>query len=220
VIANDGRGLAAALNTGMRQAETAFVSSLYADDMWTPQAVEVLTESILAHPEVDFFHSARRFVDDHGEPISSVHPSVPLRRVEDFVWGPVVKHLHCWRLETALAIGGMDESLRWVGPDDWDFPWSMAENGASLMAIPDCLYVIRDHRRYFRLTTHVPLRVQAAEIRRLMRKHGATRRQVREKVGAARSTYLQQALYGSRLEQWARRVTRTEPRRQWRETYR
>jgi glycosyltransferase involved in cell wall biosynthesis len=219
VVRNEGRKLAGALNTGMRRAETGFAAILFADDLWAPRAVEVLTRHIDAHPRVDFFHSARRIVDDEGESISSIHPSVHDVRVAHFVSGSPVKHLLCWRIETALAIGGMDESLDSVGPDDWDFPWSMAESGARFMAISDCLYVYRDHRRSFRLTTHLPLSVHTGAIRRIMRKHGASRRQVRRVVATARASYLRQCLYGSRFDRWARRVTRVERRQPWRETY-
>jgi hypothetical protein len=43
----------------------------------------------------------------------------------------------------------MDGTLNSVGPDDFDFPWSMAEHGAVVRAIPDCLYLDRDHRSSF-----------------------------------------------------------------------
>jgi len=57
LVANGGRKLAGAFNSGMRQAGTDFVAILLADDMWAPEAVGVLTGAISAHPAVDFFHS-------------------------------------------------------------------------------------------------------------------------------------------------------------------
>src|ERR1043166_9151908 len=42
MIANEGRKLAGALNTGMRHARTDFVAILLADDMWSSDAVETL----------------------------------------------------------------------------------------------------------------------------------------------------------------------------------
>src|SRR5438067_1256777 len=57
VIPSEPRGFAAAMNTGMRHAATDFVSALFADDMWAPQAVDVLTSFIERFPETDVFHA-------------------------------------------------------------------------------------------------------------------------------------------------------------------
>jgi hypothetical protein len=119
----------------------------------------------------------------------------------------------------ALAIGGLDERSPSVGPDDMDFPWTMAEHGARFGAIDDCLYLYRDHRRVFRLTTHLPRRVHTREHRRIFRKHGLSRGQVRARVDAARRSFLQQCLFESRLEALVRTtVGRIPP--PWRDTYR
>jgi glycosyltransferase involved in cell wall biosynthesis len=217
---NEGRKLAGAFNTGLRRARTDFAAILFGDDLWTPNAVEVLAELIRSNPDVDFFHSSRRIIDDDGRPISSVYRPPGTVRPQDFAEKSPVKHLLCWRVELALSIGGMDETLNSVGPDDWDFPWSMSEAGATFMAVDECLYLYRDHRRCYRLTTHLPTSVHASEIRRIMRKHGADRGTIRRRVAAARATYLRQCLYDSRLEQWARRVTGAGPGNLWRETYR
>ncbi|MFN8644363.1 MAG: glycosyltransferase [Candidatus Binatia bacterium] len=127
LLDNRGRALAGAINTGMRAADTEFVALILGDDLWAPEAVEVLTRAIAAFPEVDFFHSARRVIDDAGAPISSVYPSretFTLRRLR--ARASPVKHLLCWRRALGLAVGGIDESINSVGPDDYDFPWVMA----------------------------------------------------------------------------------------------
>ena len=110
-VGNEGRMLAGALNTGMRRARTAFVASLFADDMWSTDAVQVLTECIAGHPEVDFFHSARVFIDEHDNPISAIYGSSETFGLQDFVEGSSVRHLLCWRREMGLAVGGVDESI-------------------------------------------------------------------------------------------------------------
>jgi glycosyltransferase involved in cell wall biosynthesis len=202
LILNEGRKLAGALNTGMRHARSDFVAILLGDDMWEPVAVEVLLRNIHAHPGVDFFHSARRVVKEDGEPISDVLPSRPGVTLHDFGPDSPVSHLLCWRREKALSFGGMDESLNSVGPDDYDFPWSMAEHGAVFAHIPECLYVYRDHRSYPRLTTHVPRSVHIREIRRIQRKHGMGRLATERFIFAARRGYLRQCLYRSRADRW------------------
>jgi glycosyltransferase involved in cell wall biosynthesis len=220
IIVNQGRKLAGAFNTGMRLAETEFVAILFGDDLWAPNAVEVVTKSIAAQPEADFFHSSRRIIDEAGRPISAVHRSRPEVSASGFLRSSPVKHLLCWNRQKGLAIGGMDESLNSVGVDDFDFPWSMAEHGATFAAIPDCLYVYRDHREFFRLTTHLPLNHHKREIARIMRKHGADSATISETVADAERSYLRQCLYRSRLDRWLKGLRRHDAHRGWRESYR
>jgi glycosyltransferase involved in cell wall biosynthesis len=220
LIANEGRGLAGALNTGMRHAATDFVAILLADDMWSADAVGVLAACIEHHPEVDFFHSARRIIDESGRPRSSVHASRALFTRADFVWTSPVKHLLCWRRELALAIGGIDESLPPVGPDDYDFPWCMAEAGAVFRAVAECLYIYRDHREGFRLTTHLPLDVHKAGIRRILEKHRVDPALIARRLAEAEQSYLRQCLFLSREDKAAKERAGLDPRTGWRDTYR
>jgi glycosyltransferase involved in cell wall biosynthesis len=220
VLVNEGRKLAGALNTGMRNAETDFTAILLGDDLWSPDAVETLAASMAASPGTDFFHSSRRIVDETGRAISSIHPSRPTVAVDDFARGSSpVKHLLCWRRAMGLVVG-MDESLNSVGVDDFDFPWSMAEAGATFAAVPECLYVYRDHRESFRLTTHLPLSHHKREIARIMRKHGVGRSQIRETIARAERSYLVQCLYRSRVDRWIKTRRGDNPRAGGRETYR
>lgn len=220
LIDNEGRELAGAFNTGMRHAQTRFVAILLADDMWAPEAVAVLERSIRERPGVDFFHSARRVIDADGASISSVHGARDDVTLHDFETGAPVKHLLCWRRELGLAAGGMDERSQSVGPDDLDFPWVMAEHGATFGAIGECLYVYRDHRAHFRLTTHLPRSVHRRELARIFRKHGLSRSLARRRIRAASRSYLRQCLYRSPFEQRVRETLGLQPRRPWRERYR
>ena len=219
VVVNEGVRLAGATNTGMRHARTEFVALLLADDRWDVHAVSVLSQYIAQHRYADFFHSARRIIDDDGNPISSVHPARHHVTLRDFRLESPVKHLLCWRRSLGLTVGGLDERSASVGPDDFDFPWTMAEHGAVFHAVDECLYEYRDHRDGVRLTTHLPRTVHVREMRRVLRKHGLGRRDIRLRIRAARKSYLQQCLYRSRTEarirQWLNR-----PPRIWRDTYR
>ena len=219
MIVNKGRKLAGAFNSGMRRASTDFAAILLGDDMWAPDAVAILTQAMRAQPDVDFFHSSRRIVGEHGEPLSSVHQSRTDVQLADFASCSPVKHLLCWRITKALSIGGMDETLNSVGVDDFDFPWSMAEAGAVFSAVPECLYIYRDHRSSFRLTTDLPLSLHTREIRRIMRKHRVQPSAIDDAVYQARRSYLRQCLYRSKLDRWMRGKLRVRPSAVWRETY-
>jgi glycosyltransferase involved in cell wall biosynthesis len=218
LVANEGQGMAGACNTGMRRAETDFVAILLGDDLWAPDAVAVLGRRIAASPQADFFHSSRRYIDDEGRPISGVLAARASVSLEDFAATTPVKHLLCWRNELALSFGGMDESIEFA-PDDFDFPWCMAEYGASFAAVPECLYVYRDHRSAYRLSTHVPLSVQVRQLERVLSKHGLERAAIRERVREARRSYLRQALYRSPLDRSLKRLRRADAAGDWRESY-
>jgi glycosyltransferase involved in cell wall biosynthesis len=220
IITNEGRRLAGAINTGMRAADTDFVGLLLGDDLWEPGAVETLEWYIDAMPSVDFFHTGRQLIDDAGEPISTPHLARREIALADFDLATPVKHLLCWRRDMGIAVGGLDERSRSVGPDDFDFPWTMAEHGALFCAVDACLYLYRDHRSSERLTTHIPLSVHVRELRRILRKHGLDRHASERRIDEARVTYLRQCLYRSRPERWLRRLARRPPRRVWRDTYR
>lgn len=220
LIVNEGRQLAGAMNTGIRRAETPFVAILLSDDMWAANAVEILHSRIGIHPDVDFFHSSRVIIDEHDRPISDVYPSRATFELKDFLVASPVKHLLCWRRALALSLGGMDESLNNVGPDDYDFPWTMAEHGACFRAIPEALYLYRDHRNASRLTTHLPMSVHLREIRRILRKHGASSDDMAAMLARAKSSYLRQCLYRNRADKWLKELIGHKAQRGWRETYR
>jgi glycosyltransferase involved in cell wall biosynthesis len=220
VVPSEPRGYAAAFNTGMRHADADFVSVLFGDDLWVPEAVDILTSFIERFPEVDVFHASRRFIDEQGRAISDVQRARDTFTIADFVESSPVKHPFCWRRDLALRLGAMDESLDPIGIDDYDFPWSLAESGARFMAIPDCLYLVRDHRDGFRLTTHVPRSIHIRALRRIMRKHGVPTAEVESMISEGKQGYLRQCLYRSRLDRWLKQRLGHDPRRGWRESYR
>jgi len=212
--------LAHKLNVGMLQAATDFVAILLGDDMWSSDAIEVLTKYLEKFPEVDFLHSSRLFIDENDAPISSIYYSKENLSLSDFVTTSPIKHLICWRKAKAQMLGGLDESINYVGPDDYDFPWSMAEARAVFKAVKECLYLHRDHREYYRLTTHVPMSWQIRETKRIMRKHGVARSEIRKRIDAAKESYLRQCLYRSALDRWIKETLGHDARSGWREKYR
>jgi glycosyltransferase involved in cell wall biosynthesis len=220
LAANEGRKLAGAVNTGIRRAETDFVALLLGDDLWAVDAVAVLTSAIESRPGVDFFHSARRILDADGRLRDTVYPSCERFTVESFVDGSPVKHLLCFRRAKALEVGGLDESLDRVGPDDYDFPWTMAEHGATFHALPDALYLYRDHRDGYRLTTHLPLSVHTRQIVKIMRKHGVDWVTTIRQVVKFRRGYLRQCLFRNAAHRWLRERIGYDARAGWRETHR
>ncbi|MFC2054352.1 hypothetical protein ACFLV7_08680 [Chloroflexota bacterium] len=94
----------------------------------------------------------------------------------------------------------MDKTINNVGPDDYDFPWCISENDAIFMAVQEPLFIFRDHKESFRLTTHLPLSVHIAETRKMFQKHKVPEKLVRKKIRDARSSYLKQSLYNNEFD--------------------
>jgi glycosyltransferase involved in cell wall biosynthesis len=220
VLKNESDLITGALNTGMRHAKTPYVCSLLSDDLLDKKAIEVLNRYTKEYPNVDYFHSSRMYIDETGNPISGIQIARESFNLSDFKnYGPV-KHLHCWKVESALAIGGMDELLGLHGADDYDFPWCMAEAGYSFKAIPECLYYYRDHRESYRLTTHVPLDMQINELKKILKKHALTEKEIEEQIDKRTSRYLKQALYLDDQDRKKKESEDYDIRKGWREKYR
>lgn len=218
IVPNEGKRLGGALNTGMRCAPTEFVAILFGDDKWSQDAVAVLTHAIITHPDVDFFHSSRIIIDECDRPISSVHISKETFTLSDFLYASPVKHLLCWRRELGIAVGGMDESHN-HGPDDYDFPWTMAEAGARFHALKEALYLYRDHRELYRLTTHVPLSSQKWALRKILKKHGIDAETIKAQLAAAEASYMKQCLFETRRDREEKTKLGYDPLLGWRDSY-
>jgi len=184
-------GFARALNYGLSAANTCFVSILLSDDRYAPNAIEVLIAYRERFPAADFFHSARRHINERGALWGDVMPTRKTFDL-DYFWtrGSPVKHLLCWRREKAIDIGGMDESLSLHGCDDYDFPWRMAEAGARFQAIDECLYEYRLHHSHDRLTTSVAVQRQITTLRKMFDRHAVPARESDRFVQRAISNYL------------------------------
>lgn len=219
VCKNNSRNLTGALNTGLRNAKTPFVAMLHCDDLLSNRAIYHLNYYIKNYPNVDYFHSSRRVIDDYARFISGIKKSKKNINAESFVGGGQVKHLHCYRVDKALLIGGMDENLGAHGADDYDFPWVMHEQGAIFKDIPECLYYYRDHRLHERLTTHVPLAVQIEELKKIFLKHKLSKEQIEFQLTSRKNTYLKQALFLDDLDRQEKEHKGLNARDGWREGY-
>jgi hypothetical protein len=201
-------GFARALNHGLAVASTSFVSILLSDDRYLPRAIATLLAYRSRFPAADFFHSARQLINLNGDPCSGIQPSRARFCLEDFQrLGSPVKHLMCWRRDKSLQIGGMDETLSVHGCDDYDFPWRMAEAGASFQAVAECLYQYRVHHSHGRLTTTVPVEQQIQTIRAMFARHG---------VGSSETDrYIQRAIGGYLISEYTDQIEHNRGAQLW-----
>lgn len=193
-VVSASRGLSCALNAGMRATRTPFAGILLGDDQLDTKAIAIVERYIQLHPAVDFFHSSLSYIDAQERPLLDIRPSRPVHAANDFL-EHAVTHFMCWKVSMALRMGGIDESFGLHGADDYDFPWSMWEAGATFMNLPEVLYRYRIHTDHFRLTTHVPRHIQVEELKRIFLKHGLKKEQIDEEISRRSNDYLWQAIY-------------------------
>jgi len=217
-LRNESQFVTGALNTGMRHAKTPYVCSLHCDDRLDIRAIEVLSHYLEQYPNTDYFHSSRQWIDDVGSPIGTVRTARNSFDLSDFKHFGPVKSLHCWKVDSALAIGGMDETLGLHAADDYDFSWCMAEAGYAFKAIPECLYYVRDHRTHFRLTTHVPLETQINELKKIFTKHGMTEREKEKEIEIRKAGYMREAIYLNDEDKREKDEANYDIRQSWRQT--
>jgi len=217
LIPNTAPRISGALNAGMREAKTAFVCALHNDDRLCGAAIETLHRYLAEYP-ADFYYASRRIIDEHGEAVTPVLLAPAQLQCSDFIHTSI-KNLMCWDVGKALAIGGVDEELGLHGADDYDFPWSMLENGCRFQAISECLYEYRDHRESYRLTTHVPLDAQIADLAKILRKHGVSEDAIDRQIKIRSSGYLRQALFLDDSDREQKERSNFDIRSGWKERY-
>lgn len=122
VFSYNNGGLPVARNRGIAQAQGEFVTFLDADDVWTPDKLELQLAALQTHPEAGVAYSWTHFLDEQGE---SFHTGTP-------VWyeGNVYADLLIWnfilsgsnpliRKQAIDSVGEFDPTLR--SCEDWDF---------------------------------------------------------------------------------------------------
>lgn len=69
IIKQENRGVAAARNTGIRQAQGEYLAFLDADDLWTPEKLAKHVEHLENSPAVGVSFCRSAFIDELGEPL-------------------------------------------------------------------------------------------------------------------------------------------------------
>ena len=202
IIETDKDQISSQLNLGMRSCRTEFVCLLHSDDILDKNAVSTLLGYTQKYKKIDYFHSSCTLMDV-GNNILRYRQSRTLTGLSDFKKRSPIKALHCWKVKKILRLGGMDESLRLSIGEDYDFAWSMAEKGVRFMAIPESLYFCRTHRKFTRLTTHVPYNKQVKDLRKIFVKHGLSEKETERLIRRAKKglmSHLNEALFRSKKD--------------------
>jgi glycosyltransferase involved in cell wall biosynthesis len=117
------QGLAASRNRGIERSVGEFISFIDADDMWTPDKLELQLEALRRHPDVALAYSWTAFVDSGGRFLFAKEPSW----FEGDVYMDLLRNCNFLasgsnilvRRNCVIAVGGFDTSLE--AAHDWDF---------------------------------------------------------------------------------------------------
>jgi hypothetical protein len=135
------RGLAAARNTGIREATGAYLTFLDSDDLFLPEKVAVLLAAMDARPELGFAAGQAVLIDEHGQRLGETFEDGPPAAPTDWLLGnPLHVGSVLLRREWQSRVGLFDETLR--SYEDWDLWLRLAQAGCPMgwVARPVSLY--------------------------------------------------------------------------------
>jgi glycosyltransferase involved in cell wall biosynthesis len=149
LLEGEGRGAAAARNTGIARATGAWVGFLDGDDYWQPGLLQLARERLEAVPGAIACFVAATPVDDRGRAIGR-HDIPPEVTLEQLIRGDVVPTTSATlvRRDAALKLGGFHEGfLCRAGVEDFDLWLRLAGAGRCVgVQRPSAIYVVHDER--------------------------------------------------------------------------
>lgn len=137
-------------NHGLSLARGEFACILHQDDLWLPGRLAAVRRQLAATPSLTLLLHATRYIGPCGDDLGPWRCPLPARRplsstlvlhrllVQNFVAVPSA----LFRRDTALAVGGLDESLWYTA--DWDFWLKLASAGPTAY-LPEKLAAFRVH---------------------------------------------------------------------------
>ena len=132
-VSEPDRGLAHAVNKGLRATSGEVIGWLNSDDVWEPGAVRAASEFLAAHPEVDVVYGDARYVDPDDRPLEPYHTEPwDLDRFLNACYIP--QPAAFFRRRLVDRHGGLDERLRYCL--DYEYWLRLALGGARFAYLP------------------------------------------------------------------------------------
>ena len=133
--------LAAARNTGFREAQGEFVLPLDADDRITPECLSEMVAVLEAYPEAAFVYPDYRVFGD-----KTYVERTPEYNLYNLLWQNSLIYASLIRRSDWESAGGYDERMR-LGYEDWEFWLRLGERGRYGHHLGKVLYEYRKHGR-------------------------------------------------------------------------
>jgi glycosyltransferase involved in cell wall biosynthesis len=151
LVRQENRGVAAARNRGVDEAEGELLSFLDQDDMLRPEKLERQLEALLAQPEAGMSSCKMRVVLEPGCSVPDwIDPDLFGREVYSVQLGTIL----VWR-RTFERIGRLDDSYRWGNDTDWFM--RSREAKVPIARVNEALMLYRVHDQNESLRAGVPV---------------------------------------------------------------
>ena len=149
VVASQGKGLVAALNTGLRLANTRFICRIDSDDLMHENRIQVQIEYLRTHPDVVAIGSQLTYINESGrETGKSNYPVGALNRHPEFKKRCLIAHPSTmYRKTDALRVEGYRSIFSWNDVDiaeDFDF-WLRLSRFGNIEIVNEFLTSYRQH---------------------------------------------------------------------------
>jgi hypothetical protein len=144
-IYQNNAGLAAARNTGIRHARGSLLTFLDSDDLFLPEKLTLLRETLDANPRLGMVAGQAILIDELGEPLGEVFERGFPSEISDLLLGnPLHVGSVLLRREWQARIGLFDETLR--SYEDWDMWLRLARAGCGMGWVAQPVSLYRFHR--------------------------------------------------------------------------
>ncbi len=131
-------GLPRSLNVGFALARGMFLTWTSDDNLYSPDALEVMVEQLLADPKIGMVYADYLHIDQAGYTVKSVEVAPP----EDMQQRNVVGACFLYRQEVRGAVGEYDPAMSLA--EDYDY-WVRVQQRFEMVRIPKTLYSYRYH---------------------------------------------------------------------------
>jgi glycosyltransferase involved in cell wall biosynthesis len=135
---NNRERLPGALNLGFAHASGEFYTWAQDDDVYTPEAVEVLVTALLAQPAAGLAYTGMWFIDEQDQVISAPTLGPP----EHLYWTNSIGHCFVYRRSVAERVGAYD--FAYLMSEDSHY-WMRVFKHATIIQVPGRHYYHRLH---------------------------------------------------------------------------
>jgi glycosyltransferase involved in cell wall biosynthesis len=148
-----------ALNTGFSSAKGEFLTWTSDDNLYRPQAIETMLDSLLSTPDVGLVYTDYSVIDEAGTYIREHHA----KESSKLAYGSIIGPSFLYRREVFEKIGDYATDMLYV--EDYDY-WLRTARHFRMVPLACNLYSYREHRGSLTAQKHVTIQAKILETKR------------------------------------------------------